>query len=79
MTTVTEHWLVDSQRPARKTLRILSLRCPLWVTSRPFARYYPNVCFRGQSSRSKDRFLEAESECLLFSIADAQIIQYWRN
>jgi len=31
MTTVIDHWLVDSQRPARKTLRILSLHCPLWV------------------------------------------------
>ena len=32
-----------------------------------------NGCFRGQTSRSRGRFSELESERLLFAIADVQI------
>jgi hypothetical protein len=46
---------------------------PLWVSSRPFPRYYRNDCFRDQSSRSPGKYSELASERLRSPIAVVQI------
>jgi len=66
------------------SLTSLALRCRLgeeesipllWVTSSLSASYQANGRFWDQSGRSTDEFSESESECLLCSIPDVQIIK----
>ena len=48
--------------------------CQLWVTSSRSPSYQATGCFRGQTSRSRGRFSELESERLLYSKAVIQIV-----